>query len=120
MFTCVFFFSDDDECSLGIHNCIQTCTNTAGSFLCGCTTGFQLNSDGTTCDGEYYMKDNLFLCIIICTKSNIHSNHVDIDECNDGTHDCSQTCTNTMGSFVCGCNVGYHLDDDDTTCIGMY
>ena len=47
-----FFFSDNDECSLGTHNCIQTCTNTEGSFYCGCSTGFQLNSDGATCNGE--------------------------------------------------------------------
>ena len=56
MFTCVFFFSDTDECSLRIDNCVQTCTNTEGSFLCGCNTGFQLNRDGATCNGEYYMK----------------------------------------------------------------
>ena len=35
------------------------------------------------------------------------STHVDIDECSDGTHDCSQTCANTEGSFTCGCNDGY-------------
>ena len=45
----------------------------------------------------------------------------DINECDPdiGTHDCDHTCTNTNGSFVCGCDNGYHLDDDGTTCIGM-
>ena len=46
----------------------------------------------------------------------------DIDECDPdiGTHNCSHICTNTIGSFVCGCYNGYLLDDDVTTCIGMY
>ena len=48
------------------------------------------------------------------------SNHVDIDECSDGTHNCPQTCMNTEGSFTCGCNSGYILDTDGTTCNGMY
>ena len=44
----------------------------------------------------------------------------DIDECSDGTHNCSQTCTNTEGGFYCGCNTGFVLDDDGATCNGMY
>ena len=44
----------------------------------------------------------------------------DINECNDGTHKCSQICTNTNGSFICGCNDGYHIDFDNDTCSGMY
>ena len=44
----------------------------------------------------------------------------DTDECSDGTHNCSQTCTNTNGSFTCGCNNGYLIDLDEATCNGMY
>ena len=46
----------------------------------------------------------------------------DINECDPdiGTHICNHTCINIIGSFVCGCYSGYHLDDDGTTCIGMY
>ena len=43
----------------------------------------------------------------------------DIDECAAETDDCSQTCTNTVGSFTCGCNSGYTLDDDGINCNGM-
>ena len=38
----------------------------------------------------------------------------------DGIDDCSQTCTNTNGSFTCGCNNGYLLDVNGATCNGMY
>ena len=121
MFTCVFFFSDNDECSLRIDDCVQTCTNTEGNFFCGCNTGFQLNSDGATCDGEYYMKHTH----VYIKEHNMYvqnhtyiSNHVDNDDCSDGTHDCSQTCINTVGSFTCGCGNGYLLDKDKFTCNG--
>ena len=43
----------------------------------------------------------------------------DIDECRNGTHNCSQTCTNTIGSFTCGCNNGFLLDTDRATCNGI-
>ena len=62
--------------------------------------------------------------IIICVLNHAHiSIHVDVDECADGTHDCSpitQTCINTIGSFTCECSSGYELDGDGTTCNGMY
>ena len=44
----------------------------------------------------------------------------DINECSDGTHNCSQICTNTPGSFICECNNGFLLDNDEATCNGMY
>ena len=46
--------------------------------------------------------------------------NTDIDECNEGTDNCSQTCTNAEGNFTCECDDGYYLDIDETTCIGMY
>ena len=45
----------------------------------------------------------------------------DINEClSDETHNCSYICTNIIGSYICGCNNGFYLDNDETTCIGMY
>ena len=44
----------------------------------------------------------------------------DIDECFEGTDNCSQICTNTEGSFTCECYDGYLLDTDEATCNGMY
>ena len=50
------FCPDVDECSDENGGCSQICTNAEGSFLCECTTGYLLDSDGATCNGEYYMK----------------------------------------------------------------
>ena len=42
----------------------------------------------------------------------------DIDECQDGVHDCLPSvasCVNTLGSFNCSCNHGY-IGDGKTRC----
>ena len=42
----------------------------------------------------------------------------DIDECQDGVHDCLSTlasCVNTLGSFNCSCNYGF-IGDGKTNC----
>ena len=46
--------------------------------------------------------------------------NVDIDECANNTDNCNQTCTNTEGSFVCGCHDGYLLEGNGISCNGMY
>ena len=118
-----FLLLDNNECDKGTHNCLQLCTNIVGSFYCGCNMGYVLNSDGATCVGEYYMKHTH----VHTKKHNVYvqnhtyiSNHVDVHECLDENGGCSQICTNTIGSFICGCNNGYLLDADGTTCNGMY
>ena len=50
-------FPDIDECSLNTHDCDsrserRTCTNTPGSFTCGCQSGYQLAPNKKTCNGE--------------------------------------------------------------------
>ncbi len=42
----------------------------------------------------------------------------DIDEC-AGPNICQQVCTNTEGSFTCGCEAGYVLDSDGASCSGI-
>ena len=46
--------------------------------------------------------------------------YVDIDECARGTHECNQTCNNTIGSYTCGCNAGYRLAPDGRNCEGLF
>ena len=44
---------------------------------------------------------------------------VDINECADeGSNDCSHRCVNSVGSFHCGCNIGFVLQEDGYTCNG--
>ena len=45
---------DIDECAKRQDNCVQSCTNTNGSYACFCEAGYRLASDGYSCNGEYY------------------------------------------------------------------
>ena len=49
-------FLDINECTSGTHNCDSNaaCTNTAGSFICACNSGFSGN--GTSCTGMTYSR----------------------------------------------------------------
>ena len=44
---------------------------------------------------------------------------LDINECSKNEDECSDGCTNTVGSYLCYCSTGYQLGLDDLTCIGM-
>ena len=46
--------SDIGECLIGTHNCSQVCVELDGGFECACFDGYELNSDGVTCDGIVY------------------------------------------------------------------
>lgn len=74
---------DIDECATpGRCDPNATCTNTPGSFMCACNSGYLGPGD-------------------ICT---------DIDECRmDASNDCdvNSVCSNTEGSYTCTCNDGY-------------
>ena len=43
--------------------------------------------------------------------------YVDINECETSGHNCSQTCTNTPGSYTCSCRTGYE-DNGYGNCTG--
>ena len=49
----VLFFKDIDECSNGSSNCSDICKNNLGSFTCSCHTGYKLNDDLRTCQGNF-------------------------------------------------------------------
>ena len=42
----------------------------------------------------------------------------DVIECTEGTHQCQQTCQNTIGSYTCGCNGGFTINNDGRSCNG--
>jgi len=53
---CVLSISADiDECTLS--PCQHTCENTPGSFVCSCNDGYQLSSNGRTCEGTLYERN---------------------------------------------------------------
>ena len=43
---------DIDECSSNKGNCSQICTNTDGSYVCSCQSGYLLGADSKTCNGK--------------------------------------------------------------------
>ena len=61
------------------------------------------------------------LFINFIAKLNI-INHIiaDVDECSEGTDECTQNCDNTIGSYVCSCNDGFIIDVDRRTCDGEH
>lgn len=58
----VVYLTDVDECVVplaaacicdpAVIGCVFSCTNTVGSYVCGCNNKAQLANDGFTCVGE--------------------------------------------------------------------
>ena len=126
--------SDKNECA-DPDTCGQLCENNLGSYTCKCSAGYQLQSDGKTCESMEIqsMSDYLFfihlllnIYFIICgAKQLVTSKNVflDINECSsDATHDCvSNTyCQDETGSYDCSCPPGLKLKSDARTCTGEY
>ncbi|XP_075279669.1 cartilage acidic protein 1 isoform X3 [Opisthocomus hoazin] len=92
---------DTDECTEFPFVCPRdkpVCINTYGGYRCRsnkrCSRGFEPNEDGTAC--------------------------VDINECAQGLHNCSQLCTNTPGAHACRCRPGFHpLDPAASHCLDV-
>ena len=59
-----FISKDKDECALANGGCQHTCTNTDGSYICSCYSGYQLKPDGLTCQGK----------IMIFLRHDLHTN----------------------------------------------
>ena len=60
-----------------------------------------------------------YIFILICYNDCI--TYVDIDECSNGSHNCSEnkTCTNTLGSYDCQCPPGFQEKINDDECKGI-
>ena len=44
---------DINECVEETDGCAQNCTNTIGSYICSCNTGYSLDSDRHSCYGKF-------------------------------------------------------------------
>ena len=67
-------YSDTDECSSGngLSPCQQTCTNTIGSYNCGCISGYALQINGYNCSGKH----NLYVWTVTMLVLNLpHIRH---------------------------------------------
>uniref|UniRef100_A0A7N9CF35 Fibulin-1 n=1 Tax=Macaca fascicularis TaxID=9541 RepID=A0A7N9CF35_MACFA len=83
----------NDRCRGG-GPCKQQCRDTGDEVVCSCFVGYQLLSDGVSCE--------------------------DVNECITGSHSCrlGESCINTVGSFRCqrdsSCGTGYELTEDNS------
>ena len=79
--------------------------------VCGsCPLGY--TGDGLKCYGT-------IVIVLVSQPFPDSTQFVDIDECLNAST-CEQICTNTYGSFVCGCLAGYRLvEDTPSHCEGM-
>jgi len=122
---------DIDECALDTDNCDvnAACTNTPGSFSCGCNAGFE--GDGITCtdiddcspvnpcaNGGICSDNGVDSFLCDCSGTGFEGNicDIDVDECGTGNGGCEQICINNPGGLICGCEIGFELDADGTSC----
>ena len=120
--------SDKDECAEE-NDCVQLCINTEGSYECGCDDGYAMSDDGQTCTGKgegegggrereggrkggreggrerERERSKSYNNVLVLLS--------DVNEC-AGENDCEQLCTNTEGSYECGCDDGYTLNNAGT------
>ena len=105
-------FTDTNECgSSSTNDCDHSCVNIPGSYTCSCDPGYRLNSNERNCQGKPITLSNFNHGYWI-------SHYSDIDECDEEIATCEQYCTNTAGSFNCGCNPGYNISLNGFSCIG--
>ena len=52
--------------------------------------------------------------------SSFNQSIVDINECLDDNGGCEQTCNDTEGGFMCGCDEGFVLNANKINCQGKY
>ena len=48
----LYFILDIPNCMINDHNCTQVCVELEGSFNCSCYSGYQLQQDRATCEGN--------------------------------------------------------------------
>ena len=49
----------------------------------------------------------------------ISTNCLDTYECAVNNGGCDSNCDNTIGSYICTCDIGYQLKEDGHTCEGQ-
>ncbi|KAM9212162.1 hemicentin-1 [Dugong dugon] len=115
--------------------CHQRCSNSIGSFYCGCEPGYLLKGRKcmdvnecrqNVCRPDQHCKNTRggYKCIDLCPNGMTKAENgtcIDIDECKDGTHQCryNQICENTRGSYRCVCPRGYRSQGVGRPCMDI-
>lgn len=108
------FFQGHQECKETTTKlCEHRCVDKIIGHECQCYSGFQLDpKDKKSCIGIIF-GDNSSNVRSFCKLLYV----ADIDECANGTSNCSQYCVNTIGSYRCSCNDTYYeLATNHQTC----
>eukprot|EP00055_Hartaetosiga_balthica_P017745 m.122278 g.122278 ORF g.122278 m.122278 type:complete len:1122 (+) comp9393_c1_seq4:241-3606(+) len=127
---------DVDECQTTCTSSNTVCTNTDGSYMCACESGYMI-TDPDTC-GDVNECDTMCMGNLqVCTNTlgsytcecetgyafNDTMTCVDVDECQSNPTLCNTnaTCSNSIGSYVCTCLDGYKQysikDNSDISCM---
>ncbi|VDL61324.1 unnamed protein product [Hymenolepis diminuta] len=120
---------DIDECSgeLGIRvSCEHLCVNTHGSYECQCHPGYDLQSDGFSCQpgggkNRYpggCLNGGISLeCGCKCPVGFRGSRCEEVVDICKEKNPCEHICYNKSdGGYMCGCYDGYELNSDGKTC----
>ncbi|XP_051270886.1 fibulin-2 [Dicentrarchus labrax] len=118
---------DLDECQLYLGQlCQHTCTNTWGSYRCGCHQGYVLQQDGQSCapvspDEDNRVREDSPALIptqtttTTTTTSTTTTSPVRLNPCAENGP-CSQQCTVVAGRVRCSCFPGFSLMTDGHMC----
>ncbi len=110
------FLLDVNECIIDNGGCEQSCTNSEGNFNCSCNSGYELDSNGFNCSGNYAEKHtSVFikgLNMYSTLKYIYYALFSDIDECKRNQSEClsNSTCMNIEGNYTCPCDSGFAGD----------
>ena len=129
IFTLFLYHPDINECfPSGLSSAYQhlahichddaNCTNTKGSYYCGCLVGY--SGDGVICEGGmlfWHFIALFYFTFLVWQPPYVNVSYLcsdwfsDIDECL--TNPClnNGTCYNRPGSYECKCTGGYDSDN---------